>query len=82
MSDDSLQRTLRRCTAVLVLPLAALLLAYTRSLMYRGIADRTTPVLRPLAVLLAVGAVSYLLGSLMLALVQSEREDAAADDGA
>lgn len=74
MSDDALRRTLRRCTALLLVPLALRVLQFWHFHAENGVDWRLLP--EPLTVtlpgLLLVGALAYLFGSALYGLQASE----------
>jgi formate hydrogenlyase subunit 4 len=76
MSDAPLHRTLRRCTAVLLIPLSLLLYVYARQTVnrFRSLLDVLT-LADLIALFVFLGAVAYLAGSVFVQLTGTRDTD-------
>lgn len=72
MTQTALQRTIRRCTAVLAIPLALIPMAFIAWLRSEGylFSEVVLETADEVALLVLLGAVAYLIGSVALQLKQ------------
>lgn len=84
MTQTALQRTIRRCTAILAIPLALIPMVFVAWLRSEGylFSDVVLETADEVALLVLLGAVAYLIGSLGLQLKQtSDSEEVPSSHG-